>query len=236
MSVDVGEYCRQIETYLCQKSDGHLIRVVGPSFDLVSRWAHDGVPFKVACHGIDRYFERYYRNGPKRRPVRIDFCEADVLDAFDEWRRATGVRTGDMPDGSATAAPSPRGGSLPEHLTRVLTRLTQARLAETLDASADRVIDAISRDLDQAKASGHGVRGAARTALLERLSAADDEMMAIARRAVSPERLGELRREAEGELSSFRAQMTPDAFEQARTRAVDRLLRDQLRLPTIAFS
>ena len=40
--------------------------------------------------GIDRYFERYYAKGPRRRPVRVEFCEADVLDVFDEWRRAVG--------------------------------------------------------------------------------------------------------------------------------------------------
>ncbi len=87
----VDEYCREIETYLTRKNDGHLIRVVGPSFELVSRWAADGVPIKVAFAGIDRYFERYYRKGPRRRPVKIDFCEADVLDVFDEWRRAIGL-------------------------------------------------------------------------------------------------------------------------------------------------
>ena len=32
--VQIADYCRDIETYLCRKNDGHLIRVVGPSFDL----------------------------------------------------------------------------------------------------------------------------------------------------------------------------------------------------------
>src|SRR4030095_913639 len=88
---DVAEFCREIETYLCRKNDGHLIRVTGASFELVSGWAERGVPIKVAYAGIDRYFERYYRQGPRRRPVKIDFCEADVLDVFAERRRATGV-------------------------------------------------------------------------------------------------------------------------------------------------
>ena len=65
--------------------------MVGPSFELVSRWAADGVPLKIAFAGIDRYFERYYRKGARRRPVRIDFCDADVRDVFDEWRRAVGL-------------------------------------------------------------------------------------------------------------------------------------------------
>ena len=82
------EYCRQLESYLCRKNDGHLIRIVGPAFEQVCGWATRGIPIKVACRGIDRCFDRYYARGPRRRPVRIEFCEADVLDVFDEWRRA----------------------------------------------------------------------------------------------------------------------------------------------------
>jgi hypothetical protein len=89
----IDQYCREIETYLCQKNDGHLIRVVGPSFEVVSGWAEQGVPLKIAYAGIDRYFERYYRKGPRRRPVKIDFCDADVLDVFDEWKRAVGAQS-----------------------------------------------------------------------------------------------------------------------------------------------
>ena len=92
--MDLSEYCRTIETHLCRKNDGHLIRIAGPSFDVVARWAADGIPVKVAVGGIDRYFERYYRKGPRRRPVKIDFCDNDVRDLFDEWRRATGVTAG----------------------------------------------------------------------------------------------------------------------------------------------
>src|SRR5678816_213973 len=100
---ETTDYCRDIETYLCQKNEGHLIRVVGPAFDVVSRWEQDGIPLKVAYRGIDRYFERYYRQGPRRRPIRIEFCEADVLDSFDEWRRALGLA------GAPTAAAAQPG-------------------------------------------------------------------------------------------------------------------------------
>src|SRR5882672_12638611 len=77
------DYCREIEAYLCRKNEGHLVRIVGPSFELVCGWAQRGVPLKVAFRGIDRYVERYYAKGPRRRPVRIDFCEADVLEIED---------------------------------------------------------------------------------------------------------------------------------------------------------
>src|SRR5947209_668123 len=133
-SIDVSEYCREVEAYLCRKNDGHLIRITGPSFDVVSRWASTGVPLKVAFSGIDRHVERYYRSGPRRRPVKIDFCEADVLDVFDEWRRAIGLTAAAAPQQVSEAPPSDeqegrsRGPSLASHLERVLTRLTNARV------------------------------------------------------------------------------------------------------------
>ena len=88
--IDVESYARELEAYLCRKNDGHLIRITGPAFEQVQGWAAQGVPIKVAEAGIDRYFERYYRKGPRRRPVRIEFCEADVLEPS-IWRRAVGV-------------------------------------------------------------------------------------------------------------------------------------------------
>src|SRR5262245_36410057 len=107
--MDVGAYCRAIESHLCHKNDGHLIRISGPAFDLVRGWASEGVPLKVALSGIDRTFERYYRKGPRRRPVLIAFCEADVLDAFDEWRRAIGVAI----DGATAFASASAGDAAP---------------------------------------------------------------------------------------------------------------------------
>jgi len=102
------EYCRQLEAYLCRKNDGHLIRIVGPAFEQVCGWSTRGIPLKLAMRGIDRYFERYYAKGPRRRPVRVEFCEPDVLDVFDEWRRAVGV--GSAPPPSLARDPSSYGG------------------------------------------------------------------------------------------------------------------------------
>src|SRR5512139_618833 len=131
-----GEYARRLETYLCRKNDGHLIRIVGPAFEQVCRWAASGIPLKVAFRGIDRYFERYYAKGPRRWPVRVEFCETDVLDVFDEWRRAVGVLVArpagvagaGEADEAAEGEPEPgtprRSHSLPRHLERVALRLS----------------------------------------------------------------------------------------------------------------
>jgi hypothetical protein len=231
--MDVPQYCRQIETYLCQKNDGHLIRVTGPSFDLVSAWAERGVPLKVAFQGMDRYFGRYYAKGPRRRPVRIDFCEADVLDVFDEWRRATGLSP--AADSSEPAGSDPsvrRGSSLPAHLERALMRLTSARTAGVLDAGFDEFLDRVAQELDAAR----GVRGPKREALVERLARLDRELIDRVRVTLDESTLAAFGREADEELAGFRARLTPEAFARARGAAIDRLVRERARLPTLVFS
>ena len=245
----IAEYCRGIETYLCQKNDGHLIRVVGPSFEIVAGWAAQGVPIKVAYAGIDRYFERYYRKGARRRPVKIDFCEADVLDVFDEWRRAVGLSqsSGDSRQASGDSRQSSAGGeshipnpgsrrsSLPSHLERVVLRLTSARARGSLGAEFDPLIDRASAELDAARAKAGGLRGDARLALRERLAALDAELLQQARAALDAPALDALSREADGELAGFRTAMPADAFARAHQVAIDRLVRERVGLPTITL-
>jgi hypothetical protein len=234
----IAQYCREIETYLCQKNDGHLIRVVGPSFELVSRWAAEGVPLKVAFAGIDRYFERYYRKGPRRRPVRIDFCEADVLDVFDEWRRALGLPAAGPPagaDAGADALPARTGASLPAQIARAVIRLTNARATGALGADADGLVDRVSLELDAARTSSRGLRGDARRALIERLTALDAELLAMARVALGDSERVALEKEADADLTAFRDAMTAEAYRRAREAAIDRLVRERFGLPTLAF-
>jgi hypothetical protein len=237
--MNVPAYCRELEAYLCRKNDGHLIRIVGPSFDVVSRWAADGVPVKVAMSGIDRYFERYYRKGPRRRPVKIDFCEADVLDVFDEWRRATGLTpaaSGDPGLGGGSAAPvRKKGPSLPEHLERALTRLSSLRVTGVLGEEADSVVDRVSAELDTARSRTAGVRGEERRATLERLAALDAELMALVTSSADPALVSGARVEAEGELNTFRTTMDLDAFARSVELAATTVLRERLRIPVLTF-
>jgi hypothetical protein len=229
ISLQVTDYCHEIETYLCRKNDGHLIRVVGPSFDMVSRWADDGVPLKVAFRGIDRYFERYYRKGPRRRPVRIDYCEADVLDVFDEWRRATGLT---MP---TDAGERERRPSLPVHLERVLMRLSNARASGSLGNDFDELVDGVSQELEAARAATGGVRGEARQAVLARLELLDAKLLARARSSMDEGELRAIEREAADELSAFRERMPEDGYRRAQLAIVDRLVRERRGLPVISF-
>jgi hypothetical protein len=230
-------YCREIETYLCRKNDGHLMRVVGPSFELVSSWEAQGVPLKIAFQGIDRYFERYYKQGRRRRPVKIDFCDADVLDVFDEWRRAVGATTrasGDDTSAGSDNLPKHQT-SLPAHLERVVRRLTSARVGGSLGAEFDGLIDRVAGELDAARAKAGGLRGDARRALCDRLVSLDADLVAQARVTLDASTRTALEREADEDLAAFRTGMTAAAFAAARTAAIDRLLRVRFNLPLVSF-
>ena len=236
--MDPSEYCREIEAYLCRKNEGHLVRIVGPAFEKVCGWAEVGVPLKVAFRGIDQYCERYYAKGPRRRPVRIEHCEADILDLFDHWRRAVGVPAATLPEErdaeSADESPRRREG-LPKHLDRVLARLSGLRagwpLPDELGAAVDRLIDAI----DARRHDLRGLRGEARATLLAWLEDQDRALVAAARRVTAAEALEALRREAEGELKPFRTRMPPEAWTSAVETALDRLVRERTGLPRIAL-
>jgi hypothetical protein len=233
-----ADYCRDVETYLCRKNGGHLIRVVGPSFDLVSSWAAQGVPLRVTFTGIDRCFERYYRKGPRRRPIKIDFCDADVLDAFDEWRRAVGLPAGGgNADGDAPDRDRRRQTpSLPAHLERVVMRLTEGRANGRLDESFDEVIDALARELDVARGAAGGLRGEPRQRLIARLAALDVELLQTARAALDERSRAALTNDAAREVAPFRERMAPETFERARKAACDRLIRESLGLPIVVLA
>jgi hypothetical protein len=229
-------YCREVEAYLCRKNDGHLVRIVGPAFEQVSRWSTSGIPIRIVFGGIDRYFERYYAKGPRRRPARIEFCEADVLDLFDEWKRAVGVGAVTTASEETTedeGGASRRHGTLVAHLDRVVARLTALRGGD--DRSLDDVLESAVRELDAARGEAKGLRGEARERLLERLRGLDVELLQAARAVSDAATLHRLGAEADAQLAPFRGRMSDEVYAQSRQACIDRLVREQRRLPTIAF-
>ena len=229
--MDPAEYCREIETYLCRKNEGHLIRIVGPVFEQVTGWAAQGVPLAVAFRGIDQYCERYYAKGPRRRPVRIEFCEADILTLFDDWRRAVGVTRAD----SGEEPPARKQDSLPAHLDRAIARLTALR-ASGRSAAFDRELDEAVRELDRLRTPAKNARGDARAAILDRLTALDAALFAAARADLTDLAHRELHARAEAEIAPFAARMPVEAQRAAVEAAFTRLLRDAFGLPTLCVS
>ena len=235
LTVDPSDYCREVETYLCRKNEGHLVRIVGPAFEQVCGWATSGVPLKVVFRGIDQYCERYYAKGPRRRPIRIEFCEADVLDLFDAWRRAVGVSSTALAQPDQVEDPARRKPPLAQHIERAVARLATVRARPGGSPAFNVVIDEAIRELEGMDESARHARGDARARIVEALADLDRRVMDAARAAMSESAATLLRREADTELAPFGSRLSPEARARASAAAFDRLVRETLAIPMIAF-
>ena len=247
-AMPAGEYCRAIEAYLCRENGGHLVRIVGPAFQVVAAWHTAGIPFAIVKQGIDRTLarDRAKPAGPVRRPVRVEFCEADVQEAFAAWRRAVGVgMAGDEPAApaaeAAPAAPAPRAGrgpSLAAHVDRAMQRLTQAllelgRFAPEEAAAARAAMEAALATLDRLQGDARGARGEARATLVAALGAADAVLASAMAAALPPAAAADLQRAARAELAPFAGRMTAPDLASAEAAALARLVRERFRAPEL---
>jgi hypothetical protein len=228
---DIAEYCRELETYLCRKNGGHLIRIVGPAFERVKGWAEQGVPLSLALRGVDRCCERVRAQGrgPRRRPVRIEFCEADILELFDDWRRAIGAV------GGAERAQAARQSTLASHIERVIQRLLAVPAQGGPSSAVALLLERAVPELDVLLERSRRARGGERTEIVDRLAALDRALIAAAADTLDPTDRDRLRRDAEAEVAPFVARMTAQARAAALDAAVERLVRETLKLPAIAY-
>jgi hypothetical protein len=232
--VDIGAYCRHVEDYLTRGNGGHLVRIVRPGFELVRGWASEGVPLSVVYRGIDLKLERH-RTGQSTRPLRIEFCEADVRQVYDHWRRAVGLHAvlGAAEASDDHAVEETKRPSLSKHLDRAIERLGRAsgRL-DVPDAVRDAVaglLTALTSLRDQAKKA----RGEAREAIVTELRSLDAGLGASVRAAAAPDLLAAVQRDADQDLAAFRDRLAADRWQEAVAATVDRLLRDRWGLPTL---
>ena len=235
--MDTAEYCREIETYLCRKNEGHLVRIVGPAFEQVCGWADKGVPLKIVFRGIDQYSERYYAKGPRRRPIRVEFCEADIFDLFDAWRRAVGVASGQSAEPAKEAAeePAPRKPALAAHIERAIARLATLLGGNHRSVIPHEVIASAVRELEGINSLARQARGEARARIVEELARIDRRVIEASTAVIDEATAASLRREADAELAPFGSRLAPDARARAAAAAFERLVRETLGIPVIAY-
>lgn len=236
--VDIAAYCRHVEAYLCRRNGGHLVRIVGPGFELVRGWASEGVPLTLVERAIDVCSERREARREGARALRIEFCDADVRTEFQRWRRAVGPYLGGgLGEGDAeTAAETAPAAGLASHLARAVERLSRAaaRLGHS-DAFRAR-LDAIITRVADVQAESKGARGERRAQFVESLAGIDRELMDAARDEAARSGLAaDVKAAAATQLAPWRERMPGDAWAGATAAAADRLLRDRLDLPDLTL-
>ena len=234
-AADIGAFCRAVEAHLCRVNGGHLVRIVGPAFELVAGWAKEGMPLRVVLHGVDRTVARLTAKGPRRRPIRIEFCDADVRDAADQWRRAVGVHAAasTVPTPSSPNVTTSRMPSLPKHLERVLVRLSAVTATSALPPALNDAVASTIGIVDACLDASRGARGEARTGIIERLAMIDQALTQAATSSLPEERRKALLEQVRTELSAYRAQMPVEAFRDAENALFGELARRHFSLPQV---
>lgn len=232
--VDISDYCRQVEAHLTRVNGGHLVRVVGPGFALVRQWAEDGVPLSAVFKGIEQKAERH-KAGAARRPLRIEFCEADVREVHEAWKRAIGVFPTSADEPAETERPET--GSRRRPVSRILDRALErlGRLAGRLELPDD-FREAASQAIEQLaglREALAGTRGAAREPLLNQLPEIDRHLVARAQAALPRDVLDAMVERAEAELAGYKGRLTPDAWTKAVAVTVEREVRMHFDLPNL---
>lgn len=250
-SVDVGEYCRVVEDHLTRVNGGHLVRIVGPAFELVRQWALAGIPPSVVFRGIDLKAERH-RLGRSTRPLRLEFCEPDVREVYRNWRRALGLfgddgLAGGADGGEVTEAGNGSGGESAEeaeekdarrpsfgrHIGRAIERLTGVMSRVDLPDDLRQALEPMLEQLVELRAAAKKLRGAAREEIADRLRVLDEELAAHLQSFAPAAAREAARQEAESELSSYRGRLPAETWSRAVSANTDRLLRDRYGLPTL---
>ena len=237
---DLGDYCRQIEGRLSRVNAGNLVRVFGPAFELVRGWHRDGIPLSIVFRAIEQKAERH-QAGQSKRPLRLEFCQADVESLFADWRRALGVqRAGTSGTADSTGdAESGTGGhdevrrpSLTRQLDRAIQKLSmtvgRVDAPEAVLSETSRLLDALSALRDASKRA----RGDAKRGVIERARALDGDLARLARLG-GQDVLVAVEAEAVQELAPFRGRLTAAQWQQSVDANVDRLLRARLGLPVL---
>jgi hypothetical protein len=200
---------------------------------MVCGWATTGVQLKIALRGIDRCCERLAARGPRRRPVRIEFCEADVLAAFDDWRRAVGVTA--SAEQVQACEPEARKPAMSAHIERAIARLAHARGTGRAESPLQLRIEETIRELEALAPSAARIRGEARAAVVATLARLDAALIAAAVEQLDEARRQRFRAEAAEELAPFGSRMPQEARAKAAQAAFERLAREAAALPDLRY-
>jgi hypothetical protein len=166
------------------------------------------------------------------------FCEADVLDAFDDWRRAVGLArvAGDAAGGPEVEEPAPAARprrSPAAQIDAALARLTVLRGSDKAGPVLGAALDAAVRSLDALRADAGRARGDDRDRVLEQIAAIDDALVGAAVESLDPSARGAVEAEADTELAPFRQRMAAEAYALSRRAAIHRLVRQRFGLPSL---
>src|SRR5262245_35038251 len=193
------------------------------------------MPLSIVTHGIDLKAERH-RAGRSTRPLRLEFCEADVRQVYTRWCRSVGLTaSGPKAEASPESRETEKRPSLSRQVDRALDKLSRVSGRLDLPEAFRETVGQAINELSVVRDASRTARGDARKALTSRLPTVDMALLGAGRDALKAEVLDRLRRTAEADLAPYRRRLAAEIWHRGVDRALDQLIRDHLGLPTLSF-
>jgi hypothetical protein len=226
-------YFTEIEEYFWKKRGAHLL--VSPlDWAIMETWQRAGVPLEAVLKGIDRAFESYGRSrrGAGKPLKSLAYCTDAVLQVAEEGLEAAG---GAPKNGREAKEPFPREevkSYLIKNAEQLATAVQKdhgrhpemaARLAEIAESvrSSSLLLDSpVKFDFED---------------LERRLTVLDDKISALVITNAPEELMLRVRREVDGQLSTYRRKMKAEQLALVEKRYTQKRLLEEFGLPRLSL-
>jgi hypothetical protein len=229
-------YFTEIEEYFWKKRGAHLL--VSPlDWAVMETWQKAGIPLEAALAGIDRAFESYQRSrrGGLGKPLKsLAYCTDAVLEAAEE-RKEAAAGSGPKTTWATPKEPFSRE-EVRAYFRRNIARVNDAteKLAATnpeLSARLNEIANSLESYVTLLETPG--------TPDLEdlerRLTILDDKQQALLASHANDERMLQIRREMDGQLTAYRGKMKAEQLALVEKQYIQKRLLEEFGLPRLSL-
>lgn len=215
-------YFSEVEEHFIRRRGKHLL--VSPlDWTLIEMWKEHGIPLHVVLRGIDRSFESA-REGRKKEPRTLFYCNPAVMEAFDEYKEAT---IGGRSEESATEEISDFDFGQVERFLAELADAVRSLSDESLDGVVGR-IDALSKEISSSTSP--------KMEQLDRdITQIGADLVERLCRELDAELLKGLESDVQGELKIYKKRLDPEMYKKLERRHLERKVREHFGLPEFSI-
>jgi hypothetical protein len=229
-------YFTEIEEYFWKKRGAHLL--VSPlDWAIMETWQKAGIPLEAALKGIDHAFESYRRSrrGGLGKPLKsLAYCTDAVLEAAEEQQEAA----------AGTVSKAPRAAAK-EIFSRDEIKAYVERNVKTVLAAAEKYgvaqaeLGARLKDIAKSLELSTTWLDTSGTLDLEdlerRLTILDDKQQSLVASHASEERMLQIRREMDGQLTAYRSKMKAEQLALVEKQYMQKRLLEEFGLPRLSL-
>lgn len=236
-------YFTEIEEEFVKRRGSHML--VSPlDWSLMESWKQRGVPLHIVLRGINSSFDSYdKRSGRIRKVNSLLYCQQEVELMFVQYGESRVGSSGEpVVEGQPETENGAGGKDSPFTIGSVIDYLNEQREALELisrkhaaEAALTETLNRIFLRLDQILDDLRTGKNLPAENLETDLTMIEEVLLDGLRESAGEARLAELKKEAAGQLRSYRQTMESAVYDQTLNNLIARKLREQYQVPRLSL-